>query len=55
MLYALNLHSVIYQLCVNKAGGKKKDYKVLVKRLTNKPEMRASVGVCLYPVNLFQA
>lgn len=34
---------------------KKKDYKVPVKRLMNKPEKHASVRVCLYSENLFRA
>ena len=53
-LHALNLHNVIYQLYVSKAGGKE-DYQVLVKRLMNEAEMAASVHVCLYSEYVFQA
>lgn len=53
-LHALNLHNVMYQLYVSKAGGKE-DYHVLVKRLMNKPEMAAYVRVFLYSEDIFQA
>ena len=53
-LHALNLHNVMYQLYVSKAG-EKEDYQGLVKRLMNKPEMPTSVRLCLYSEDIFQA
>lgn len=50
-LHALNLHNVIYQLYVSKAGGEE-DYQVLVKRLMNKPEM-AHLYMCFYIQNMY--